>query len=278
MTGRRTVGQVLRDGAVLCLGIDPHPHLLGRWDLDDAAVGVREFGLRAVDAAHRAGVPVLKPQVAFFERHGSAGFQALERVLQEARGAGAWTIADAKRGDIGSTMAGYASAWLRDGSPLAADALTVSPYLGVGSLAPAFEAADATGRTLFVLAATSNPEAEPVQSARTDSGLPLAADILEAVVERSQPRNDDTLLPHGVVVGATVGDEMLGRVADGAEVPVLAPGFGAQGAELRQLRRRFGRASSRVIANVSRQALEAGPEGLADRLRRLGDELREGAA
>ncbi|WP_317451953.1 orotidine-5'-phosphate decarboxylase [Microbacterium sp. NIBRBAC000506063] len=101
----------------LCVGIDPHGALLDAWGLDRSADGVREFGLRVVEsAAGRAGV--VKPQVAFFEAFGSAGFAALEEVLAAARAAGLLVIADAKRGDIGSTMDGYAAAWLTAGSPL----------------------------------------------------------------------------------------------------------------------------------------------------------------
>ncbi|MDK6572353.1 orotidine 5'-phosphate decarboxylase, partial [Escherichia coli] len=77
------------------------------------------------------------PQVAFYERFGSAGFAVLEETLAALRESGTLVVADAKRGDIGSTMAGYAAAWLQPGSPLEADALTLTPYLGVGSLEPA---------------------------------------------------------------------------------------------------------------------------------------------
>ena len=140
----------------LCVGIDPHAALLAAWGLGDDAAGVREFGLRTVEAAAgRAGI--VKPQVSFFERFGSAGFAALEDVLSAARAAGLVVIADAKRGDIGSTMDAYAAAWLTPGSSLEADALTVNPFLGVGALGGAFDLADRHGKGLFVLAATSNP-------------------------------------------------------------------------------------------------------------------------
>src|SRR5689334_10233293 len=111
----------------LCVGIDPHPALLAGWGLADDVQGLETFALTVVEALGDR-VAVLKPQVAFFERHGSAGVAVLERVLRDAASAGALTIADAKRGDIGSTMAAYAEAFLRDGSPLAADAVTVSPF------------------------------------------------------------------------------------------------------------------------------------------------------
>ena len=137
------------DRGALCVGIDPHEGLLREWGLDATAAGTRELGLRVVDAA--AGrVAVVKPQVAFFERFGSAGFAALEDVLAAARAAGLIAIADAKRGDIGTTMDGYAAAWLSPGAPLEADAVTVSPYLGVGALVPTFDLAERHGFMLAV--------------------------------------------------------------------------------------------------------------------------------
>src|SRR5690606_26132854 len=141
----------------LCVGIDPHESLLTSWNLPADAGGAREFGLRVVEAA--AGrVAVVKPQVAFYERYGSAGFAALETVMAAARHAGLIVLADAKRGDIGTTMDAYAQAWLAPGAPLEADAVTVSPYLGVGALRSTFERARDAGKGVFVLAATSNPE------------------------------------------------------------------------------------------------------------------------
>ncbi|MGB4137020.1 MAG: orotidine-5'-phosphate decarboxylase, partial [Microbacterium sp.] len=150
----------------LCVGIDPHAALLDAWGLGQDAAGVREFGLRVVDAAV-GRVGVVKPQVAFFERFGSRGFAALEEVQSAARDAGLIVIADAKRGDIGTTMAGYASAWLQAGAPLEADALTVSPYLGPDSLRETLTTAIRAGKGLFVLSATSNPEAPALQAAHT---------------------------------------------------------------------------------------------------------------
>src|SRR5580698_5701481 len=147
----------------LCVGIDPHPYLLAEWSLADSAKGLREFGLRVVEAAAgRAGI--VKPQVAFFERHGSAGYEALERTLLAAREAGLLVIADAKRGDLGTSVEAYAQSWLTPGAPLEADAMTISAYQGVGSLAAPMILATEHGKGLFVLAATSNPEAFATQT------------------------------------------------------------------------------------------------------------------
>ncbi len=245
----------------LCVGIDPHPHLLAAWGLDDDAAGVREFGLRAIDAA-AARVGVVKPQVAFFERFGAAGFAALEEVLAAARAGGLLTIADAKRGDIGSTMDGYAAAWLTPGSPLEADALTVNPFLGPESLlATAAHAMDA-GKGLFVLAATSNPEAAALQGARAAEGETVALRVAREV-QRLNAAAGDPLGAVGLVVGATADRHALGL--DDASLEralILAPGFGAQGAELGDGPRLFGTVLRQVLPNVSRSVLAAGPDAL----------------
>ena len=167
----------------LCLGIDPHPGLLDSWGLPDDADGLAAFADATLEAFTGVGAAI-KPQSAFFERHGSRGIAVLERLLADARSAGVLTILDVKRGDIGSTMAAYAEAYLMDGSPLAADAITVSPYLGAGSLEPAFELAARTHRGLFVLCLTSNPEGPSVQHARAE-GEAVAAAVARDVAQRN---------------------------------------------------------------------------------------------
>lgn len=242
----------------LCVGIDPHASLLDAWGLRDTAEDAREFSLRVIDAA--AGrVGVVKPQIAFFERFGTAGFAALEDTLSAARAAELLVIADAKRGDIGSTMDGYAAAWLSDGGALESDALTVSPYLGVGALDGAFAMAKTAGKGLFVLAVTSNPEAAALQQGGDPS---IAALVAGEVAERNDP--DAEWGDFGVVIGATVrrqdfalSDALLGNT------PILAPGFGAQGAQPAQIDEIFGAVAPRVLANESRSILSRGADGVA---------------
>lgn len=254
----------------LCAGIDPHPALLGEWGLSDDVRGLESFALQVVEAVGPE-VALLKPQSAFFERHGARGVAVLERVLVAARDAGSLTLLDVKRGDIGTTMAGYATAYLSDGAPLAADAITVSPYLGVDTLDPAFELADRTGRGLFVLALTSNPEGAEMQLAMTRTGKTVAQSVVDAVAARNAGRHP--IGDFGVVVGATaaVGNLQLGEL-NGA---ILAPGIGAQGARLADLPQVFGPAAPHVVAAISRELLRHGPhpEPLRHAVRRIAEEV-----
>lgn len=239
----------------LCAGIDPHPALLELWGCRTDVAGVERFALHAVEALAPV-VAMIKPQSAFFERYGAAGIAVLERVLVVAREAGALVLLDVKRGDIGSTMAGYAAAYLGDGAPLAADAITVSPYLGVGALDPAFELASRTGRGVFVLALTSNPEGAGVQAALTGTGRTVAQSVVDAVAARNAGRYP--VGDFGVVVGATapVGQLHLDKLNG----PILAPGIGAQGARMRDLRVVFGGAAPHVVTAISRELLRHGPQ------------------
>ncbi|GAA1959643.1 orotidine-5'-phosphate decarboxylase [Microbacterium aquimaris] len=269
MTGfGQRVRSVLTTSGPLCVGIDPHPGLLADWGLPVSAVGAREFGLRVIDAAADAQVAIVKPQVSFFERYGSTGFAALEDVLRAGREAGLITIADAKRGDIGSTMQAYAEAWLTPGSPLEADALTVNPYLGVGALASAAELAYAHGKGLFALVATSNPEGVALQRSRAEGGRTVARAVLDEV----GALNGRLTAPGewggvGVVIGATVSWHETGLAVTGPPAPILAPGFGFQGARAQDLVGIFGADAPTVIASESRSILSAGPDGLAGAIR-----------
>jgi len=265
----------------LCVGLDPSPQLLAAWNLPDTANGLRSFCETVVEALADV-VGVVKPQSAFFERFGAAGVRALEHACALAHEAGLLVILDAKRGDIGSTSAAYADAYLRDDSPLAVDALTVSPYLGFESLRPMLDAAMASGRGLFVLASTSNPEAIELQAACLASGTTVQRDMWDraraenerflAAEERASSETSSG--PVGLVVGATIAEDRL-ALADFNGF-LLAPGLGAQGATAADVARLFRDCRSCVVPSSSRDVLLAGPDRarLADKARRVNDELR----
>ena len=259
----------------LCVGIDPHPSLLESWGFPDTPDSLLSFGRSIIDAsAGRIGI--LKPQVAFFERHGSAGFATLELLTREARDAGLLVIADAKRGDIGSTMDAYLEAWLGKASPFFADALTVSPYLGaevyLANMAEYFE----RGKGLFSLVATSNPEGALVQQR-------LAREQFETIGRLNQVAAGpgDRLGSVGAVIGATLNLAKFDLDLEAQmeiKTPILAPGFGAQGAELAELGGLFGKAKNTVIASVSRSVAEHGAGGLIKAIDRHKLELEKGLA
>ena len=256
------------DYGQLCVGIDPHAALLADWSLDDSATGLREFSMRALEAAI-GRVGIIKPQVSFFERFGSAGFAVLEEVAQEAAKSDLVVIMDAKRGDIGSTMDAYFAAWLGANAPFICDALTVSPYLGFDSLKPVMAESLERGKGIIVLAATSNPEGAALQKATT-GGVTIAKQIWNSLAELNSVTAGpaERLGSFGAVIGATLslGGFGLGSIQDGqglGATPILAPGFGAQGAQLSDSRQLFGEASKQVIHSVSRSVLEAGANGLA---------------
>ncbi|MDO9400749.1 MAG: orotidine-5'-phosphate decarboxylase [Polaromonas sp.] len=251
----------------LCVGIDPHPSLLTSWGLADDVAGLEAFALGAVEAL--AGVVgVLKPQSAFFERHGSAGVAVLERTIATARDAGALVVLDVKRGDIGSTAQAYADAYLDPASPLRADAVTVSPFLGYGSLAPFVDAAERHGGGVLVLALTSNPEGAEVQHARGADGRTVAGTVADHV--RAANEGAEPLGSIGLVVGATVGDTDEDLSVNG---PILVPGLGAQGGTAVDLARIFRGVDALVVPTTSRAVLQAGPDrtALRDAARRALD-------
>jgi orotidine-5'-phosphate decarboxylase len=265
----------------LCIGIDPHKALLSDWGLSDDVQGLEHFALTVLDAAE-GQVGVIKPQISFFERHGSAGFAVLEKIAQQASETDLLTIMDAKRGDIGTTMDAYFDAWLGANAPFVCDALTVSPYLGFDSLKDVMTGCLERGKGLFVLAATSNPEGAAVQRA-VNGTKTIASQMWQNLNEI----NNVTSAPNaklgsfGAVIGATLnlmsfGLQSVHEKATVSATPILAPGFGAQGADLSSTKQLFGEGAERVIHSVSRSVLQAGPARLKKAIQQAKSELEQG--
>jgi len=258
----------------LCVGVDPHPAILRTWGLPDTAAGCVEFGGEVITQATAAGVAIIKPQVAFFERHGVAGMAALSRLIGEARAGGLVVIADAKRGDVGSTVRAYADAWLAPGSDFESDAVTAVAYQGVGSLEPMCEAALAHHRGLFVLVNTSNPDGWDIQQATVSGHHSVAQHLLDGLIDRQLASGVSNWM--GAVIGATLTPDVSAVTMTGqSPLWVLAPGFGHQGAKLADLGALFGPWVNRVIPTVSRSVVVGGASQVASR---LADHLAEVSA
>lgn len=275
--GERLVAAVAASSP-LCVGLDPSASLLERWGLPDTAAGVESMAVSVIDAIAGTAAAV-KPQVAYFERHGTRGYAALEVVIAAARDRGLLVVADAKRGDIDATMTAYGEAWLADGSPLCVDALTVSAYLGLGAMEQVVEMATIAGRGLFAVVASSNPEGRSLQEAISSTGRRVEEDLLADLALQNARETATTgrvLGSLGAVVGATrtAGSLPLAGLAG----PYLVPGVGAQGATASDVGALFsGCPRGSVLVNASRSILAAGPgpEDVAVAARELADELNE---
>jgi orotidine-5'-phosphate decarboxylase len=244
----------------LCVGIDPSESELVNLGLPDSATGARDYSLRLIEACE-GRVGIIKPQIAYFERFGAAGYLALEEIYVAARAASLMIISDAKRADIGSTLVGYAQAWFGDDSPLRSDALTLSPYLGTGSLRELMAYAKDINAGIFLLSATSNPEAQELQTATSGK-----ATVSQLVIEGAKEIGEGDA---GVVIGATQDLATFGIEwikSEDISIPILAPGFGFQGAKLSELEAIFGASAKRVVANVSRAITSEGLSRLAQQI------------
>jgi orotidine-5'-phosphate decarboxylase len=260
----------------LVLGADPHGAVLDAWGLTDDADGLDRF-TDIVLAAAAGTVGLIKPQSAFYERHGWRGIRALTRLTRAARSAGILVILDVKRGDVGSTNDAYARAYLGAGAPLEADAITVHPYLGLSAMGAFVDRAHLTGACLLVVTRSSNPEGRAVQAATSD-GRPVEQRLLDDIGALNK-----TLAPGGIgPVGAVVAPVPPGRPLAPpldlatANALFLAPGLGAQGASPDDVARTFTACPDRVMASASRSLLTAGPDvnALKHATATLGDRLR----
>jgi orotidine-5'-phosphate decarboxylase len=256
----------------LVLGADPHGPLLGQWGLSDDADGLERFADVVLEAA--AGTAgIIKPQSAFFERHGWRGIRALTRLVSAARSAGILVVLDVKRGDVGSTNEAYAQAYLAGDAPIQSDAITVHPYLGLAAMGSYVDRAHESGACLFVVTRSSNPEGRAVQQAVAGHASVEERILAEigAINTRLAPAE---IGPVGAVIGPVAGWPTLDLAA--ANALFLVPGVGAQGATPGDVARAFEACADRLLPSASRSLLAAGPDAAALKgaVARLNDEFR----
>jgi orotidine-5'-phosphate decarboxylase len=260
-------------GPLVC-GLDPSGDLLDDWGLGDTPDGLDRFADIMLDAA--AGmVGLIKPQSAFFERHGWRGIRTLQRLVDSARAAGLLVILDIKRGDVGSTNDAYAEAYLGKGAPLAADAITVHPYLGLGAMGTFVSRAQEAGSCVLVVTRSSNPEGRGVQAAVTrPGGGAVEEDLLREIGALNDRLAPGQIGPVGAVIGPTHFHPQLDLSA--ANCLFLAPGVGAQGATPADVATVFAACPERVMPSASRSLLPAGPDSgrLRDAISALAAEFR----
>jgi orotidine-5'-phosphate decarboxylase len=234
----RLIARTRALGHPLCVGLDPHlgqiPPLFRRGSMapndEGTALAVEEF-LGAVIDRIAGRVAIIKPQIAFFEQLGWRGMRVLDGLCRRAHAADLMVLLDAKRGDIGSTAEGYASAYLASDAAMPVDAMTLNPYLGFDTIAPFARVAHEAGRGIFVLVKTSNPGSGDLQDRDVD-GEPLFGRVADGLA----PMQNDLLGSKtgwsslGVVCGATWPDQAR-RVREALPKALfLVPGYGAQGA------------------------------------------------
>ena len=250
------LSQRIQDHSPLCVGIDPSASILKACELPDSAAGALEFGKRVLSAA-RFELSIIKPQSAFFERFGSPGVAAMEELTALARAREVLVLLDGKRGDIDTTGAAYAEGYFAPSTPLRVDAVTTHPYLGLGALRPFITYAVKHEGGVFVVVRSSNPEGLQLQTARLASGETVAQDLCRQIRELNQQCDTGGIGPVGAVIGATC-DDAAAAIADLPSSFILAPGVGAQGATMQDVRSRMGAARARVLVNVSRAILANG--------------------
>jgi orotidine-5'-phosphate decarboxylase len=252
---------------VLCLGLDPRPELLPaevwggvRRGPAGTARAVERFCSGVLEAAAEQAVAV-KPQLAFFEALGHPGLAALERLTAEARQRGLLVVLDGKRGDVPTTSAAYADAYLRShGAPPLGDALTVSPYLGADSLEPFVDAGRDEGGGVFVLVRTTNAASDDLQELKLARGGRVWEHVAALVDRLGAPSANGSLSSVGAVVGANQ-PQVLARARElMPHAPFLLPGVGAQGGAVDGLGPAFAPGPGGGLVSVSRSVLYPEPD------------------
>ncbi len=271
----KLVSAVMGKRSHVVVGLDPHfemiPPALRRGvrfeDPANMASIIEKFCIEVIEVVADL-VPAVKPQVAFFERLGAAGFDSLQRVVHAAHRHGLLVISDAKRGDIGSTAAAYAEFHIgfysddsgREHEGLGADAMTVNAYLGSDSLEPYLKFMS-RGKGIFVLAKTSNPASTEIQDRLINDNAGRAtvyetvADLANKVASRHMGQQGFGSV--GIVVGATHPEQAFHLRSSYPHLYFLVPGYGAQGGTAKDVASCFDQRGLGAIVNASRSILFA---------------------
>ncbi len=268
--GDRLAAAVERRRSQLVVGLDPRPELLPvelRGDVhlgaEPAADACRRFCCGIVDAVAPHAVAV-KPQLAFFEALGADGVRAFEETCAYARAAGLLVIADAKRGDIGSTARAYSAAYV-EGTPPVADAITVNPYLGRDSLDPFLLACRREGAGIFCLVKTSNAGGADVQDLALSDGRTVWMQVAKLVDEWGEELvGANGLSSVGAVVGATFPREVGEARRLMPRAVLLLPGVGEQGGTPADVARAFASGPASGLVSASRSVIYAYRNGGGD--------------
>jgi orotidine-5'-phosphate decarboxylase len=257
----------------LVFGLDPSGDLLIEWGLGDTPDGLERFVDIAVDAVVGT-VGIVKPQAAFYERHGWRGIRSLARLVEVCRREGVLVLLDAKRGDVGSTNEAYAEAYLGTGAGIPVDAITITPYLGLAAMQPILDRAVTNGSGVFIVTRSSNSEGRAIQGARHRDTTTVEHQLVVDIAAENLRVAPGRIGPIGAVFGPTHGPPTDFDLATMNGL-FLAPGVGAQGASPADVAVCFASCPERVLPSASRSLLAAGPDPsrLADAARALASEL-----
>ncbi|MFU0559155.1 orotidine-5'-phosphate decarboxylase [Gardnerella pickettii] len=264
----------------LCVGIDPHRKMLLNWGYNMDAQGAELFSMRMLQAMNGRAAAV-KFQSSMFERYGSKGFAALERVLYAARQMDVITIVDCGHGGLSTTISALADAYFKPDAPLLTDAITLLPYYGARSMGGLINEALNNGRGVFIASLTSNREGASLQTAIRQTGSYRGTTVAHGIAQTAQTFNNNTksMGSVGLIVGATIGDWMNGGGIDLTSFtgPILSPGYGWQGAEANDLKTVFAGTHGNVLVTVSRSIASHGPDigALSNATERIAWDIRQ---
>ena len=264
----------------LCVGIDPHRKMLLNWGYNMDAQGAELFSMRMLQAMNGRAAAV-KFQSSMFERYGSKGFAALERVLYAARQMDVITIVDCGHGGLSTTISALADAYFKPDAPLLTDAITLLPYYGARSMGGLINEALNNGRGVFIASLTSNREGASLQTAIRQTGSYRGTTVAHGIAQTAQIFNNNTkgMGSVGLIVGATIGDWMNGGGINLTSFtgPILSPGYGWQGAEANDLKTVFAGTHGNVLVTVSRSIASHGPDigALSNATERIAWDIRQ---